>query len=118
MVYSRVRSKLGDIDTLSRELQFERIELATRTKYSHWSYESEERVFVKLDEVYPDKNMYFYSFSPDIILKEVVLGSSFVGSADVVRKLINPTDDVDIITTRLAFQSYKVVTQNNPKFKK
>lgn len=116
--YTSTRRELGNIENLSRDQKVELIKRATRTKFSHWSYEDEERIFVRLDKIDPNKKMYFYAFSSEMTLREVILGPRFMGSSEEIRKLLNPEEDVEIQTTRLAFKSYSVVPQNNRRLQK
>lgn len=50
-----------------------------RTKYSGWRYEEEWRVFVELKEPewneHTKRNLYFATFSDELILREVILGA-------------------------------------------
>src|ERR1700741_1587061 len=45
-----------------------------RTKFADWKYEKEMRLFVRLDHSTKESGMYFYDFSKDLQLREVVLG--------------------------------------------
>lgn len=45
-----------------------------RTKFEHWKYEDEVRVFVQLDQQTAERGHYFFTFGPRIALREVILG--------------------------------------------
>lgn len=47
-----------------------------RTKYDHWIYEEERRVFVGLDEGTNENGLYFYPFDSFIKLREIVVGAN------------------------------------------
>lgn len=84
------------------------------TKYAHWHYEKELRVFPQLDEKDPQKNMYFYKFSDDLKLTEVIVGAeSEVTRVQISEALGSLRSSVTVRNARLAFGSYRVTTQNN-----
>jgi len=73
----------GDPLTLDNELQ----DLLLHTKYSHWKYEDELRVFVPLEEAIKEGTMHFCSFDQSLQLAEVILGPQCSLSLDAVRQL-------------------------------
>ncbi|MCH7777567.1 MAG: DUF2971 domain-containing protein [Gemmatimonadetes bacterium] len=73
----------GDPLTLSTELQ----ELLLRTKYRHWEYEDERRVFVPLEGAITEGSMHFCPFDQNLQLAEVILGPQCSLSLDDVRQL-------------------------------
>lgn len=80
------------------------------TKFVDWQYEKEVRMFVKSREVYEEIGLHFYPFDQSLILKEVVVGARSSVSLKEIRAAIQPQDkDVEIISTRLAFKSYRVI---------
>ena len=44
------------------------------TKYEHWAYEEEVRAFIDLDHQTAEDGVYYYSFSENLRLREVILG--------------------------------------------
>jgi hypothetical protein len=81
------------------------------TKFSHWRYEDEYRLFVKLD-AQDDGGLYFADFSESIALKEVIVGSrSAITRSELGEALSGLTSNVVVRKGRLAFQSFKVVEQ-------
>jgi hypothetical protein len=84
-------------------------ERSTRTKYDHWAYESEWRVFLRVSEPDPVTNFYFEPFSDNIHLREVIIGARSTITSDRIRK-IAPVD-IKIQTARLAFSKFEVTQQ-------
>lgn len=81
------------------------------TKYIHWQYEEEIRMFVGLDNSTIERGLYFSEFSDDLKLKEVILGPLCEVPIDRVRRLVAKTyDSVTVIKARLAFKWFAVVT--------
>lgn len=98
-----------------------------KTKFEHWKYESEYRVFTFLSdsEVIEEapanagRKLFFLSFNPLFNLKEVILGplyqSSNCGEAAVSLRALSVKS---IKTTRPAFTDFRIVTQENPRLQK
>ena len=81
-----------------------------RTKFSDWQYEDEMRLFVGLDHETVESGCYFYSFSDDLILREVVLGPRCEIPIEGVRKLVATFDHpVQVLKSRIAFSSFRVI---------
>ena len=79
------------------------------TKFSHWRYENEHRLFVRLEEK-DARGLYFYDFSDSLVLREVIVGSdSTISRAQLKRALGRRTTEVAIFKARLAFQSFRVI---------
>ncbi|TKB07450.1 DUF2971 domain-containing protein [Desulforhopalus sp. IMCC35007] len=85
-------------------------------KYKDWSYEAEYRGWASLDDKDPKTNLYFLAFSAKIKLKEVVIGPRNSTKPKDIKNIIgNRIPGVKITKSRLAFQSYRVVS--NKAFK-
>lgn len=108
----RIRDKLGNeagsftlSETLKRQLLC--------TKFDHWKYEEEVRLFVPLDnnkKVRKEATLHFYPFNEDLVLREVILGPQCGIPLDAVRRLVDSTyNDVTTIKARLAVGSFHVV---------
>jgi hypothetical protein len=81
-----------------------------RTKFADWIYEKEMRLFVQLDHSTKESGMYFYDFSKNLQLLEVILGPKCELSISRVRRLVADwTPHVDVIKARIAFSSFRVV---------
>ena len=85
------------------------------TKYIHWQYEREKRVFVRLDERERDtRGLYFLGFSKTLSLKEVIIGHNCAIKRDELdRALGTLATRVTVQRARLSFLSFKVVKQLN-----
>lgn len=77
------------------------------TKYAHWQYEEEMRVWANLEEKSGDH--YFKEFDDDLQLKEVIVGAGNVVSQRRVLQSLGSQDGVRIIKARLAFDAFRVV---------
>jgi hypothetical protein len=89
------------------------VELLT-TKFRHWEYEREWRLFVKLNEQDAATGFYWYPFSEDVQLVEVMIGAC--STAKRAEVLAAWGSDIDISNARLAFHTFEVVTQRDPTF--
>ena len=79
------------------------------TKYSHWKYEDEYRAFLSLDEKEAN-GLYFANFGESLELREVIVGARSDISRRDVQTALGSLKDVQVVKTRLAFGSYRVVT--------
>lgn len=85
------------------------------TKFEHWSYEEEYRLFVDLKEKDKDGN-YYADFSDKLQLKQVIIGAH----SDVTRKqidiaLVSYMGDLEIFEARAGFRRFEVVRNSNEK---
>ena len=112
---SRLKNQLNDLlasDANQKEAAMTRI---LSTKFLHWKYEAEWRVFASFDT--PDKKgNYFIDFSDQLKLVGVIVGPrSKVSRSDLSRAFklakINPIPTV--FKSRLAFRSFRVVKQSD-----
>lgn len=101
---------LGAIDSRSAESKFLQM---LNTKFQHWEYENEVRMFVSLTD--PDvRGLYFAEFSPNLALAEVIVGHrSKMKRQQIEKHLGDMCDGVTLMKARLAFQSYEVVEQKD-----
>jgi hypothetical protein len=78
------------------------------TKYEHWRYEEEIRLWAALNQKSGD--YYFHDFDGDFQLKEVIAGAgNRVSERKIVKALGTNANDVRILKTRLAFDAFRVV---------
>mgnify|MGYP000111306123 FL=1 len=83
------------------------------TKFSHWRYEREVRAWASLDPDGPP--VQFKYFAADMKLTHVYIGArSSIRRQMIADALGDDLADVKIVSTRLAFRSFRVVTQRNP----
>jgi hypothetical protein len=82
-----------------------------RTKFEHWRYEDEVRVFVELDEKTLEAGSYFYPFDDRAQLREVILGPACELPIEGVRALASRLygEKVVVRKARLAHKSFDVV---------
>ncbi len=83
------------------------------TKFSHWRYENEHRLFATLEE--KDKNgLYFFGFCKQLALREVIVGcKSTISRAELAEALGDMARHVEVIKARRAFQTFRVVRQRS-----
>lgn len=117
VVYRKGRPTLPDLRQMTSNARRSAIELTTRTKFLHWEYEAESRVFVKLDAQDEGTGLYFKAFGSDLVLREVILGVRSELTSQKIHSELGP-QDVKITTARLAFKTYSVVAQRNPALQK
>jgi Protein of unknown function (DUF2971) len=90
------------------------------TKFGHWRYEREYRVFVKLDHSTKDlKGNYFTGFNQCLQLKSIVVGpNSNLSRRDVSEAVLagNHGSDLDIFKARTAFRTFRIVKIRDSKF--
>lgn len=84
-----------------------------KTKYSHWRYEKEVRTFSSLDP--EGDEVQFQPFNRQIRLRQVFIGFQSPISRQMVTDALGDelVGEVKIITTRLAFRTFRVVTQRD-----
>lgn len=82
------------------------------TKYSHWRYEREVRIFAELNDVDPETGLYFAEFSDVLELREVIVGANCGLSREVLHTALGDLATVvKAFKARLAFRSFRVVRQ-------
>ncbi len=87
-----------------------------RTKFDHWWYEKELRLFEDIRRAKREKGLYFKSFSDDLRLREVIIGPrSSVKRTQILNLLSDQVDDVVVKKARLAFQNFEVTEQRNAR---
>lgn len=81
-----------------------------RTKFHDWKYEDEMRIFVGLDSTTRESGNFFYDFSDEFQLREVILGPRCELPIERVRRLVASFDPkVTVVKARIAFGSFDVV---------
>jgi hypothetical protein len=82
------------------------------TKFAHWSYEDEYRLFTSL--ISPEAGLYYYNFSLELDLRQVIVGArSSLSRADVAQALGGLAETVEVFKARPAFRSFRVVRNRN-----
>jgi hypothetical protein len=80
------------------------------TKYVDWHYENEARIFTSLQDSDPQTGLYFADFNEQLILREVIAGPLCSASEQLLREATGSTARVKVTKARLAFRSFRVVT--------
>jgi hypothetical protein len=94
----------GDLQTVSDQLLW--------TKYSDWAYEEELRSWIRFMDRDPATRFYFSNFNETIQLKEVIAGPLCTVSEAQIRQALGDIEaSVAVIKARLAFRTFRVVTQ-------
>ena len=84
------------------------------TKFRHWEYEEELRVFVPLEKAAREGRFHFYPFDVHLRLAEVILGPQCELPIDAVRDLTNARyPNAVVFRARLALKFFKVVPQES-----
>lgn len=105
----RILAALDD-DVVPFELSDTHKQLLLRTKFSHWEYETEYRIFVPLSKATREGSFFFRPFGPDLTLKEIILGPQCALHPEDVRKQFKTLSQSTMtIKARLAFKFFKVV---------
>jgi Protein of unknown function (DUF2971) len=87
------------------------------TKYTHWRYEAEARVFINLTEVQSDNGLHFADFGTIFRLRTVIVGAqSAVTRGELSAALGELTATVKVFKARLAFRTFRVVRQKRDEF--
>lgn len=81
-----------------------------RTKFFDWQYEDEMRLFVQLDHNTVESGKYFYPFSENLVLREVILGPRCELPIGGVRSIVSGYPaEVKVIKSRIAFTRFEVL---------
>lgn len=111
VIYSKNPLKIPIDKRTNRPVLSERlINQLLRTKFYDWKYEDEVRVFVELNHETKESGLYFYDFSADFQLREVILGSRCELPIASIRAIVAGfTPEVSVVKSRIAFSSFRVV---------
>jgi hypothetical protein len=86
-------------------------------KFRDWKYEDEVRVFCRLEDRDPLTNMYFAEFSPQLMLKHVILGARHDAATEELIQLVRGRSGaIGLTKARLAFRSFRVVRDRAARF--
>jgi hypothetical protein len=97
-------------------IEFETAKELLFTKYSHWRYEQEMRIFTALEDIDPETGLYFANFSASLRLREVIVGALSVVTEELIAAALGDLkSSVDVWKARLAFGSFRVVRQRDKK---
>ena len=80
------------------------------TKYLDWNYEQEARIFTALEDRDPATGLYFGNFGEQLQLREVIAGPLCAVGKQDLRDVTRYTTKVKFTKARLAFKTFRVVT--------
>ncbi len=110
----RIEPNVGVIEGGGAPAQKEILKVLT-TKYVHWRYENEVRLFVALSDC-DTSGLYFCEFSQSMALREVIVGhSSTITRQELSDALGDLATEITVCKARLSFQSFTVVRQRDGK---
>lgn len=101
--YSQARPVLRGID-------IEAVQSLLYRKYSGWRYEREARIFTSLNDRDPETRLHFADFSAQLVLRELIAGPLCTLTERELRDTTGSTTDVKFTKARLAFKTFRVVT--------
>ena len=120
ITYAKDRASLDLHALMNRadeQAKFEMFKVYT-TKYEQWSYEEEVRIQFSVEEVFSSGDHDFIEFGTDIKLVGFVLAPLNQTSRSQIKNCLPQGHELEIITTRIAFQSFDVVHQGKkPPYK-
>jgi len=86
------------------------------SKFNHWRYEKEYRLFVDLDPDEEQNGFYFSDFSNELKLISVIVGGNADFSRGEIKKALGKdATNVEVFKSRPAFQSFSVVRNRNSR---
>ena len=96
------------------EFDFDFMNKVLSTKFSHWKYEKEYRVFIELDSSKEENGLYFYDFSEMLRLKQVIVGCNSNITRDEVKDVLGDLYyEVEAFKARPAFKTFNIVMNRN-----
>lgn len=107
-VEERLPAEILRTGTDEHRLEF--MEKLLSTKFSHWKYEDEVRVFIELQDQDVQTGFFFTDFSPKLALREVIVGSECGVTRKEVRDALGELAKTTCtFKARPAFKSFRVV---------
>ncbi len=112
----RLKSDRDVLEAVTPEAEAYMHRLLT-TKFHHWSYEEEYRLFCQLrdDNKDPHSGLHFYNFDEHLRLREVCVGPLSGVTRRQLSDAIGDLMDVATFKTRLAFKTFQVVKQKDER---
>jgi len=97
----------------ANQMTEENMKKALTTKYSHWRYEQEARMYVELEKMKVN-GLYFYEFGSKFKLKQVIVGThSKITRSMVAESLGDLSTSVEMFKARAAFKTFRIVRNKN-----
>lgn len=116
--YRKTRLRYPNLSQSDTNQLFSFIGKSIASKFDHWAYEDEVRVFTGLEDKDCDSGLFFKPFEVNMTLKEVVIGTRATLGSNEIQVLLSEEDKVTIKTARLAFHDFKIVPQRNRTLQK
>jgi hypothetical protein len=86
------------------------------TKFEHWNYEEEYRVYISLDKDEEEHGLYFSEFSSQLKLKRIIVGCESDISRKEIEDLIDTFDyNIEYFKARPGFKNFEIVRNKNDK---
>lgn len=111
VIYAKSLLKLKiDLKTKRPKLTEKVLNKLLRTKFFDWKYEDEMRLFVELDHGTVESGKYFYSFSENLILREIILGPRCELPIEGVRHIVaDIRPQVVVLKSRIASNRFEIL---------
>jgi len=110
VLYTSQRVRI-DVDAKTKRAKLDKalVNRLLRTKFVDWKYEDEYRLFVQLDPTTRESGFFFYDFSDDLKLMEVILGPRCELPVGRIRALLQvDLPHVKVLKARMAFRTFRV----------
>ena len=114
VLYPPTREHIPSISEIVDTNDSEVLKKMSLTKYAHWEYENEWRVFIKLGQ--PDNDLFFEGYSDKMQLREIIIGAESDLSSQQLRR--HCSNSVEVHTARLAFKAFRIVPQKLKRLQK
>jgi hypothetical protein len=100
--------RIPHANSMTEELVFKLL----RTKYAHWAYEEEYRVFVELKE--DEGGIYYTDFEGNMELKQVIVGANSTVTRDQLASALGSLySKVETFKVRPELQNFEMVKNQN-----
>ena len=88
-------------ETEADEVGLEFMKKILSTKYSHWHYEQEYRFFPYLSSAKYINSLYYFDFSAELVLREVIIGVNSWLTTNKVKGALGTISAVEVFKARL-----------------
>lgn len=118
VVYEEARTVIQDLGSLFKAGVPDHAWLVREVicrKFKHWEYEQEWRAFVTLKPEERDNGNHFIDFNENLILNQVVVGPNCDVRRSTIERAVDGVQNVTIKKARLAFNTFSVCEQKDPR---
>jgi Protein of unknown function (DUF2971) len=115
--HSRLTNVIRLLDSSKSKSREDTVKRLLTTKFAHWRYEQERRIFCGL-EVKDEDGNYFADFSETLMLKAIIVGPRSRITRTEVKNSIRAAKfkhEIESFKSRLAFRSFRVVRNRDEK---